>query len=444
MVAYEVDPWYGSLPMDGTLAQLTGYTPRVVDTELDDLLAGLPAISLEGAKGVGKTASAQRRAGTAYRLDDPGTLEVVKADVGRLATGTAPILIDEWQRLPASWDVVRRAVDQDHTPGRFLLTGSATPSNHPTHSGAGRIVRLRVRPLTLVERGVETPSVSLRALLNEDRPAIGGRTSIALADYVHEILAGGFPGMRSPTERAHRRAVDGYLAGIVESDLPELGVEVRRPATLRRWLTAYAAATATVSSYETIRDAATAGETDKPAKTTTMSYRDALERIWILDPLEAWAPTGSHLNRLVGAPKHHLADPGLAARLVGLGADALLSGRGPSAIPRNGTFLGCLFESLAALSVRVFAQAAEARVSHYRTKGGEQEVDLIVERDDHRIVALEVKLSQTVADHDVKHLHVLASRLGDQLLDAVVLTTGADAYRRADGIAVVPLALLGP
>jgi uncharacterized protein len=423
---------------------LDTYVRRVVDAELDDLLAGLPAISLEGPKGVGKTATAEQRANTVYRLDDPGTLEIVRADVNRLTSGTPPILVDEWQRHPPSWDVVRRQVDRGASLGSFLLTGSATPSDHPTHSGAGRIVRLRVRPLTLPERGVDTPSVSLRKLLDGTKPPLEGTTTIRLDDYVTEILAGGFPGIRTPDDRIRRAVLDGYIDRILDTDLPELGFEVRRPATLRRWLSAYAAATATSASYEKIRDAATAGEVKKPAKTTTIPYRDALERLWILEPLEAWSPTQSHLSRLVYAPKHHVTDPALAARLVGIGRQALLAGQGPSAVPRDGTFLGALFESLTTLSVRVFAQAAEARVSHFRTKGGEREVDLVIERDDRRILAIEVKLAGTVEDADVKHLTWLQERLGDQLLDAAVVTTGQHAYRRPDGIAVVPLALLGP
>ena len=164
----------------------------------------------------------------------------------------------------------------------------------------------------------------------------------------------------------------------------------------------------------------------------------------MLEPLEAWAPTDSPLNRLVSSPKHHVVDPALAARLVGLGGPALLSGRGPTTIVRDGTFLGSLFESLAALSLRVFAQAAEARVSHFRTKGGEREIDFILERDHRSVIALEVKLSETIDDRDVRHLRWLRERIGDQLLDAAVITTGRHAYRRPDGIAVVPLALLGP
>lgn len=174
-------------------------------------------------------------------------------------------------------------------------------------------------------------------------------------------------------------------------------------------------------------------------------HRDVLERLWILDPVTAWMPTRNPITRLTRSPKHHLVDPALAARLLGIGAEALLGGEeaGPP-VPRDGTLLGHLFESLVTLSVRVYAQAAEAKVGHLRTAGGQQEVDLVVEREDQRVVAVEVKLSRTVDDADVRHLHWLRERLGGDLLDAVVVTTGPEAYRRPDGVAVVPAALLGP
>lgn len=421
-----------------------GYRRRVVDGVLDELIAELPAVSLEGAKAVGKTSTARRRGGTVVSLDDPGVLEVVLAQPSLLTVGTPPIVIDEWQRYPAAWDVIRRAVDEEPTGGRFILTGSATPASRPTHSGAGRIVTVRMRPLTLSERGVGTPTVSLAAILAGNRPRLGGVTDVTLTDYTREIVAGAFPGIRHRSGRAQRAALDGYLGRIVEADLPEVGRDVRRPQTLRRWLQAYAAATATTASYEKIRNAATAGELAKPAKTTTGPYREALERLWILDPLPAWMPTANPLARLTYAPKHHLVDPALAARLTGVDASALLRGEGPRAIPRDGTYLGSLFESLATLCVRVFAEAAEARASHFRTKGGEREVDLIVERGDRTVVAIEVKLKETVSDHDVRNLRWLADRIGEGLADSVIITTGRHAYRRPDGVAVVPLALLGP
>ena len=423
---------------------MSDYVRRVIDTELDELLLGLPAIGLEGPKGVGKTATAQRRTRTAHRLDEPGVLEVLQADPSLVVTGEPPVLIDEWQRLPVVWDVVRRAVDDAPVAGRFLLTGSAAPAAPPTHSGAGRIVTLRMRPLAFCERGIAVPTVPLAGLLAGHRPSLEGRTEVGLVDYVDEILAGGFPGMRGLPARSSRAALDGYLAHVVDRDIPDAGVEVRRPATLRRWLTAYAAATATTASWERIRAAATAGEEERPARSTTIPYREALERIWMLDPVEAWHPSRSPLRRLGVAPRHHLADPALAARLLGVGRDALLQGEGTRTSARDGVLLGALFESLATLTIRVLAQAAEARTAHLRLHGGQREIDLIVERADGGVVAIEVKLAATVDDADVRHLHWLRDEIGDRLLDSIVVTTGRQAYRRSDGVGVVPLALLGP
>ncbi len=422
------------------------YRPRVLDGELDALLPSLPAISLEGPKGVGKTATATQRAAQILRLDEPAQAQLLTADPSRLTRGPYPLLIDEWQRLPAAWDLVRRAVDDDPSAGRYLLTGSAAPKQAPVHSGAGRIVSLRMRPLTLAERGVSTPTVSLARLVTDGISAdlVSGRCELTVPDYTAEIISGGFPALRAGTDRAVRAALDGYLQRIIDVELPENGAAVRRPETLRRWLSAYAAATSTAASYDKIRDAATAGEGDKPAKSTTGPYRDALERLFVLEPLHAWAPTFNHLSRLSAAPKHHLADPALAARLLGVNAAALLRGEGTQVVQRDGTFLGALFESLATLVVRVCAQAAEARVLHFRSWSGEREIDLIVERDDHRVLGVEVKLSPEVNDGDVRHLLWLKQQLGEDFLGGVVLTTGTDAYCRPDGIAVIPLGLLGP
>jgi predicted AAA+ superfamily ATPase len=421
------------------------YRARVVDVELDELIRSIPALALEGAKGVGKTATAGQRASSVRELDDPGQRSLALADPPRLLEGTPPVLIDEWQHVPESWDLVRRAVDAGASPGSFLLTGSSRPLEGGSHSGAGRILSLRMRPLALSERNLTAPAISLAKLLKGGRPKVSGECTCRLEDYVGEIVASGFPGLRSLSGRALRGQLDGYLSRIVDRDFEELGHRVRNPATLRRWLTAYAAASSTTTSFERIRDAATAGHGDKPAKSTTIPYRDVLERLWILDPVEAWSPSRNRLSRLSSPPKHQLADPALATRLLGVDADTLLEGRDARpAVPRDGTLLGALFESLVTLSVRTYAQAAEARVKHLRTASGKREVDLIVERADGRVVAIEVKLARNVGDGDTRHLRWLAERIGDELLDSVIVTTGPEAYRRKDGVAVIPAALLGP
>lgn len=424
------------------------YAPRVLDRVLDAYLASFSAIAIEGAKGVGKTAIARQRAATEFKLDEPEALAIAHADLRRILQADPPVLIDEWQRYPPVWDAVRNADDAGARPGSFLLTGSADPRDAPAHTGAARIVRLRMRPLSLAERLDAPPSVSLAALLEGGRPAVDGETEVDLEGYTDEILRGGFPGLRRYEGQAHRAQLTSYLELIVEKDFAQLGQQVRNPEALRRWMAAYAAATATTASFEKIRRAASSNEGDEPARDTVIPYRDALRRLYVLDPLPAWRPAAGSLKELGDAEKHHLVDPALAARLVRATKGRLLDGAssGPT-MPRDGTQLGALFESLVTLSIRAYvaaAESAEPEVRHLRTHRGEHEVDLIVEREDGDVLLIEVKLTAVPDDRDVAHLNWLAERLGDQAIDRVIVTTGRAAYRRPDGVAVVPAALLGP
>jgi predicted AAA+ superfamily ATPase len=302
-------------------------------------------------------------------------------------------------------------------------------------------VPFRLRPLSLVERRLTAPTVSLRALLDGDS-RVEGTCSVGLRDYVHEITASGFPAIRDEPARARRAELDAYLGNVVSREFPQQGYAVRKPEALRAWLTAYAAATATTASYADILDAATPNESGKPAKDTVGSYREALAALWLLDPLPAWIPAKNYLTRLGQAAKHHLADPALAARLLGLDEASLLTTDRRTL--KAGPVLGALFESLIALSVQTYAAAAEARVFHLRTRNGDHEIDLLAQRADGRVVALEVKLSAGVESADARHLAWLRQAIGDDLAAAVIVTTGQHAYTRPDGIAVVPAALLGP
>jgi uncharacterized protein len=420
------------------------YRRRVLDDELDELMVGLPAIAVEGAKAVGKTATAAQRAKTAYPFDDPDQRAIAAADLDRLLTAPTPILIDEWQLVPPVWDRVRRTVDAGAPPGSFLLTGSGSPKDTGTHSGGGRVVSLRMRPMSLGERWPGEATVSLAELLVGGRPDIVGDTSRRLEDYTDEILRSGFPGLRDLSGRPLRAQLDGYLQRVVDRDFAELGYTPRNPRGLLRWLRAYAAASSGTASYEKIRRAA-AGRDEPPlSRNAAEPYREVLERLFQLDPVLAWAPTGSHLNRVTLPDKHQLVDPALAARLLGVAAGDLLQGTGPDLLtPKDGGLLGALFESLVTLSVRVYAQAAEATLGHFRAYGGEHEVDLIVKGDSGRVIAIEVKLTATPSARDGRHLQWLEREIGDELLDKVIVTTGRNAYRREDGIAVVPAALLG-
>nr|WP_306238407.1 DUF4143 domain-containing protein [Ornithinimicrobium sp. HY1745] len=403
---------------------------------MDRLLPLAPAIALEGAKGVGKTGTARRRAHTTYFLDDPADLQSFQADPTSVRDAPGPVLLDEWQRYPSSWDVVRRWVDAGAPPGAVLLTGSASPRpGVDTHSGAGRILTRRMRPMALFERGLTTPTVSLAALLG-GVSEVTGSTEVRAADYVEQIVESGFPGIRGAAAGLHRDLLDSYIAAVIDRDLDESGLRVRRTETVRRWLTAYAAASSTTTAYSKILDATTAGDGSQPAKTTTITYRDHLTRIFVLDPVPGWSPSANPFAPLQVSPKHQLVDPALAARLLGQSAVSLQAGRGRA-------LMGALFESLATLSVRVAADRCQSRVGHLRTRPGDREIDLVVDGPEGQVLAIEVKWSRAIDDSDVRHLLWLRDKLGDDLVDTIVLTTGDRAYRRRDGVAVVPLALLG-
>lgn len=435
------------------------YIPRHIDAELTELLAGLGAVLIQGAKAIGKTATAERLAARTVRLDREAVAVVVRADPAGAIRAPFPVFFDEWQRVPAILDEVRIRVDDDPTPGLAILAGSAEPPKtaRPTHSGAGRIVTRRMRPMTIAERldadgrhlGARD-TVSVGELLRGARAPVHGTSPWGLADYAREIVASGFPAIRPLPPRLRAAQLEGYVEHLVTRDVEEASGAATNPAAVRRWLTAYAAATATTTSLEKLRDLATSGDGSTPAKTTMLRYRDALERLFIADPVSAWKPGGTALSRLGEAPKIHLVDPALSAHLLGIDERALLDGDSSplfDAVPtvRDGGLFGALFESLVAQSIRTYAQAAGV-VHHYlRTHGGERELDGVLVRPDQRCLAYEVKLAGSIGNQDVRHLRWLREQLGDHLLDAVVIHTGPAAYRRPeDGIAVVPAALLVP
>lgn len=288
----------------------------------------------------------------------------------------------------------------------------------------------------------------MAALLSGTGPVIEGSTNIGLEDYVEEILASGFPGIRASAVSTHATQLDSYLSYALSQEVAALGVATRRPLALQAWLRAYAAASSTTASFESISEAVS--REVRPTRPTIGNFREALGQLWLLDEVPAWVPSGSELKRLGQAPKHQLADPALAARLLRANREALLTATsGADQSPafqkrRTGPLLGALFESLVTLSVRTYIQPLGCEVSHLRTHSGDHEVDLIIEAPDGRIVAIEVKLAAMANDPDVRHLNWLHAKLGDGIIDRIVVTTGRHAYRRPDGIAVVPLALLGP
>ncbi|MCL2746998.1 MAG: DUF4143 domain-containing protein [Coriobacteriia bacterium] len=428
---------------------MSAYKNRLLDPVIETYFAQLPALSLDGAKAVGKTATASRYASHILHVDRDDGEDIIQGGFEVLKAQQRPLLIDEWQRYPRSWDYVRRLVDEDYSPGQFLLTGSAIPREAQTHSGAGRIVRFRMRPMSLQERGLLEPTVSLKDLLSASVDRVSGSSNLNLTNYIEEIVASGFPGIRKLPNPSRELALDGYIKNLIEREFQEAGTFVRKPAILNNWLKAYGAATSSTTSYETILAASTPGEANKPSSKTTLSYRDTLDSLWMTDRVPAWAPSGSHLTALSKSPKHFLADPALAARLLRIDAQQLIRGtRHPliktisdKKVKKEGA-IGRFFEALVALSLQTYAQVNNAELSHFRTRNGDREIDFIIEGGN-AIVAIEVKSSASVDNSDVKHLNWLAEKYSDYNIMRIIITTGQNAYTRTDGVHVIPAALLG-
>ncbi|MDR3300797.1 MAG: DUF4143 domain-containing protein [Candidatus Accumulibacter sp.] len=422
---------------------MKAYRPRLQDAPIKRRIEELPAVCIDGAKAVGKTETARKLAASELALDNVALRQLAAADPARIATGKKPVLIDEWQRLPEIWDSVRRFVDADTTPNQYLLTGSAYPAKAKIHSGAGRIVHVLMRPLSLQERGLDTPTVSLGALLSEESAEVTGHTDIGFSDYAREIVKSGFPGIHPLSLAAARKQVEGYLANALSRDFADQGIQVRKPGVLRNWLRAYAAATATTASYSTVLAAATPGESNKPSANTTRAYRDALANLWLIDPVEPWVPLGTRFQYLGKTPKHFLVDPALSAALLGFfedrpdGDGAVTAFHSPER-----TLLGSLFEALAAQSLKVYAEVNEAELGHFRSSNGHHKVDFIVQKG-RRVIAIEVKLAPSVESRDLTHLKWFMAEFASFDITPCLMTTGRDAYTRPDGIHVIPAVLLG-
>ncbi len=396
------------------------------------------AVVIEGPKACGKTATARQVAASEVLLDvDANARRAIAVDPSLVLEGPIPRLLDEWQIEPAIWNHVRRAIDERSQPGQFILTGSAVPADDITrHTGAGRIARLRMRPMSLFETGRSTGAVSLADLL-EGKAGSSADPGLTVADIVDEIAIGGWPGLRGRGVRDGLLAVRDYLEEIARVDVGRVDERRRDPNRVARLLVSLARNVATPAAATTL--ARDTGGVDGPLKDDTVrDYLAALERLMIVEDQPAWAPHLRSRHRLRTAPKRHFVDPSLAVAALRATPERLLD---------DLELLGFLFESLVVRDLRVYAQFADAHVSHYRDDDG-LEVDAIVEAGDGRWMAFEVKLGQGQIDEAAASLTRFAERVdtasdGSPALLGVIVATGYG-YCREDGVAVIPIGALGP
>lgn len=416
------------------------YFSRILDTLLQKQLKVSGAVQIVGPKWCGKTATAKHNSASQVYLQDPdkGPSLIALASVkpSLILEGAEPRLIDEWQMAPQLWDAVRFAVDQSHRRGRFILTGSATPrrdGERPAHSGVGRISKLMMRPMSLQESHESTSQVSLAELFGGNHD-IAGIADMDIEDLALAICRGGWPeAVLEKDSKIAQEMAKNYVVELLDADIEQMDGIRRNKTWMRQLMRSYARNTSSEATLTTIQ-ADMRGE--MPSLPTVADYIDALTRAFVIEDLEAWNPQLRSKTVVRTSPTRHFIDPSIAAAMLAVTPEKLLS---------DFETFGLLFESLCVRDLRVYTDALAGRVFHYRDKTG-LEADAVLSLDDGRWALVEVKLGAQQIDSAAEHLKKIAQRVNQEKEGApsflMVLTGTATAYRRDDGVLVVPLATL--
>lgn len=417
---------------------MSRYRQRVLDQVLDERMAASSAVLIEGPKACGKTETASQRARSVVRLDvDEDARRAAQVDPGLVLDGDRPRLIDEWQLFPRVWDHVRRAADASDAPGQFLLTGSSSPADSARrHSGAGRIATVRMRPMTLHEFGASSNEVSLTGLFAGDEPAASGG-AVELGDMLSLLVTGGWP---QQLQRQDPRFVADYLEQVAHVDINAVAagedrqVQRRRdPDKVHACIRSLARNIATAAGVRTV-----AADTGL-SRVAVTDYMTALQRLMIIEDQPAFNVHLRSSRNLRTTPHRHFVDPSLATAALQAEAAGLIA---------DLNYAGLLFESLVVRDLRVLGQPLDASVMYFHTD--DHEIDIVVRRPNGTWAAVEVKLGgESLIDEGAESLlaaveSIDLERAGPPEFMAVVTATGKYAYRRPDGVCIVPLSTLGP
>ena len=415
------------------------YLSRISDKVLDTALKSSGAVLIEGPKWCGKTRTAEEKAASVLYMQDPDFTEsyIKTADIkpSLLLQGDNPRLIDEWQLAPVLWDAVRFAVDQRRKKGQFILTGSAVPTdNAARHTGTGRISRMYMRPMSLFESMESNGSISLNALFKSSTDGEGVST-LSIEAMSYALTRGGWPASIGEEEAAAIKQVYDYVDAVINIDVSRVDEVEKSPARVRALMRSLARNVSTTANIATIRT--DIAEDDRTlSEKTVASYINALKRIFVVEDLPAWNPAMRSKTAIRTSPKRHFCDPSIATAVLRATPARLLS---------DFNTFGLLFESLCIRDLRIYAQAIDGEVFHYRDKSG-LEADAIVHLKDGRWGAVEVKMGVKEIEEAAKNLITLRDKVNlDKMQEPsflMVLTSTEYAYRRKDGVYIVPIGCL--
>ncbi|MCD8014575.1 MAG: DUF4143 domain-containing protein [Lachnospiraceae bacterium] len=419
----------------------TKYLKRIADKILADRLESSGAVLIEGPKWCGKTRTATEMSKSQLYMQDPDKassyMKAADTKPSILLKGDTPRLLDEWQTAPVLWDAVRFTVDQKGEAGQFILTGSAVPpDNAVQHTGTGRISRMMMRPMSLYESGESNGTVSLSELFDGNLE-IESFSELTIEETAYAIVRGGWPASIGESEKnALRHAID-YVEAIINADVSRVDGVEKNPARVRALLRSLARNISTLATIKTIHDDIAMGDTDESISEKTISqYLNALNRIFVTDNIPAWNPALRSKTAIRTSPKRQFTDPSIAAAVMRLTPERLLD---------DFNYFGFLFESLCERDLRVYAESIDGEVFHYRDSSG-LEADAVIALNDGRWAAVEIKLGSKEIEEAAKHLIELKNKVNTEKMREpsflMVLTGTEIAYRRDDGVLIVPIGSL--
>lgn len=426
---------------------MDGYKKRIADELLAKKLKSKGAVLIEGAKWCGKTTTAEECARSVLYMNDPSRMQqnltLADMDPEALLEGDSPRLIDEWQLAPKLWDAIRFSVDHKRRFGLYILTGSAVPANLDEihHTGTGRFSWLRMRPMSLFESGESTGDISIASLFISPEENIRGSANLSLHDIAHLICRGGWPmALDVPVDVALQQAFD-YFDAVVKEDVSRVDGVKKDSEFLKRLMRSYARAQGGQVSASTIVADLNSNEESEYCNRTASNYIKALKKIFVIEDMEAWNPNLRSKTAIRTSDTRYFTDPSIASASLGIGR--------PGDLMNDLETMGLLFETLAVRDLRVYSDLLDASVYHYRDKSG-LECDAVIHCRNGSYGLVEIKLGgDKLINEGAASLKKLSSVIDTEKMKApsfmmIITAVGDRAYKRPDGVLVVPIGALRP